>query len=280
MRAVLPALDRAEHGCGFWVRLCKPDNFITKVPAVWIWSCCDFTCGEAALRGGGQRLHAGLCLFAFHVLWKRAELMWTSGHFCASLSFLWTLVRPEISPGHDGLTEGVQLGSDSWYVGFTDWTLSLLLPFMRSPKPPDSPDTIFHLQLSLLLQLCFLGWLKVSDASFWRTGPGARTASGHEPGECDLSLRVREPLRAAVRPPRPPGPGGALQAAALLPTVSVLPGLRYETSSFSPFYTSALKGFRGEERCGGERRSGTVGILRPTVANVNKYKYKIHCLTK
>lgn len=56
--------------------------------------------------------------------------------------------------------------------------------------------------------------------------PGPGPGSGDEPGQCHLPLRVRQPLGAAVRPQRPPGPGRAVQAAALLPPVPVLPGLR------------------------------------------------------
>lgn len=60
----------------------------------------------------------------------------------------------------------------------------------------------------------------------WSEPPGPGPGSRDEPGQCHLPLRVRQPLGAAVRPQRPAGPGRAVQAAALLPPVAVLPGVR------------------------------------------------------
>lgn len=179
-------------------------------------------------------------------MWTRTEPTWVNRRFLHGWPVNTLIISPVRSSGTFGAgAHWGWIGCDRGWVtciarcadSYICWIYrrGTKPPSMLSSKPPDSLHKnsdftsqntgVSELPPSVRLFVCvwLLTYLYTFSVPDWDTGPGC----WDEPGECDLFVRVREPLGAAVRPPRPPGPGGALQAAAVFPSVPVLLGLRW-----------------------------------------------------
>lgn len=116
-----------------------------------------------------------------------------------------------------------------------DWNLSFHLCSLPSYQTPQKKTVIWRQgtgRLCSRLGCCFTLWRWLFNATFLSTEPGLGKGSWNEPGQCNFPVCVCEPLGAAVWPQRPPGPRRTLQAAAVFPPVSVVPGLRWVQMRF------------------------------------------------
>lgn len=175
---------------------------------------------KAALKGAGKGLHSGLSCFIFHLAWKHTEPIRINRHYVHDrpvhdqplIPQTKTFLRGWMGCDWECVTR-ISLRSDSYLCGIyrrrTDRGYSLHLWSLQSHRTPST--SIFYLTESGSWSGSFICVFSVCFLTYWsiltdRTEP----ASWDEPGECDRSLRVGEPLGAAVRPPRSPGAGGAL----------------------------------------------------------------------